>query len=127
MSYCTGVSDAAFVNLRGISSLYMWACGQQSITASAFSHLKGIQEISMAGCTLAQVTAAFGCLRGARSVVFSSSDNPFLAAIQAGDVAECRRLLETRALGSNSWLYAGVTFRDLLPPHNSAHHVIAMS
>lgn len=32
------------------------------------------------------------------------------------DVPECRRLLATGAPGSASWLYAGVTFRDLPAP-----------
>lgn len=46
-------------------------------------------------------------------------------AIEAGDVPECGRLLATKALGSASWLYAGVSFHDVTAPSTSNDAVAA--
>ena len=51
---CNRVTDAAFVHLRGIHTLYMYACNQATITDAAFVHLCGIQSLSMSGCTQAR-------------------------------------------------------------------------
>ena len=52
MGRCRGVSDAAFVHLRGIHTLKMWgcACGQTSITGATFAHLRGVHVLCMQYC-----------------------------------------------------------------------------
>jgi len=63
MSHCSqvGITNAAFVNLRGIHTLYMNFCKQ--ITDAAFDNLRGIHTLGMAMCN--QITdAAFVNLRG---------------------------------------------------------------
>lgn len=42
MAYCNQITDAAFLNLRGIHSLNVQFCNQATITAAAFVHLRGI-------------------------------------------------------------------------------------
>ncbi len=59
------ITDAAFVNLRGIHTLGMGGCNQATITDAAFVHLRGIHELYMSGCNQAVITdAAFAHLRG---------------------------------------------------------------
>jgi hypothetical protein len=65
MAECAGVTDAAFVHLRGIHTLDMSYCDQRAITDAAFAHLAGIQRLSIWGCRQATITdAAFAHLRG---------------------------------------------------------------
>ena len=57
------ITDAAFMHLRGIHTLNMSLCFQDSITDAAFVHLRGIHTLDMRNCN--QITdAAFVHLRG---------------------------------------------------------------
>jgi hypothetical protein len=58
MSNCTQLSDAAFVHLRGIHTLCMWFCYQDTITDAAFAHLRGIHTLVMEGCDQVTITGA---------------------------------------------------------------------
>ena len=59
------ITDAAFVHLREIHTLYMGGCDQATITDSAFIHLRGINTLDMSGCNQATITpAALTHLRG---------------------------------------------------------------
>jgi hypothetical protein len=65
MAGCNAVTDASFVSLRGINTLDMSYCDQQSITDSAFAHLHGIKWLSIRGCIQPTITdAAFQHLSG---------------------------------------------------------------
>ena len=65
MAGCRGVTDAAFVHLRGLHTLDMTNCWQHAITDAAFAHLTGIQRLSVMFCSQATITdAAFAHLRG---------------------------------------------------------------
>lgn len=124
MDFCTGVTNAALVNLRGIEFLKMVFCTQLSTSDGTFTHLKGLKELNMFGFGSAIVAGAFHLLRGVRPLHLSfRSSNLLFTAMKEANVEECRRLLSTPELGS-SWLYAGVTFHDL-PAPASAHDVIA--
>jgi hypothetical protein len=73
MAGCRGVTDAAFVHLRGNHTLDMSLCYLRSITDAAFVHLAGIQRLSIWACRQATITdAAFAHLRGIRLLNMSS-------------------------------------------------------
>ena len=58
-------TDADFFHLRGIHTLDMSGCDQESITDSAFVHLRGIHTLNMHGCNQESITdAAFVHLGG---------------------------------------------------------------
>ena len=79
MMSCSGVTDAAFVHLRGIHTLNMSRCNQATIMDAAFVHLRGIQSLNMFCCNQATITdAAFVHLRG----------------IQVLDMAYCRQITD---------------------------------
>ena len=44
------ITDAAFVHLRGIHTLFMGGCNQASIAGAAFAHLRGLRELDMGHC-----------------------------------------------------------------------------
>ena len=50
ISYCTKLTDNAFVNFKGIHSLDMEGCNQKGITDKAFNNFKGIHSLNMEGC-----------------------------------------------------------------------------
>ncbi len=84
----TTITDAAFVNLKGILKLNMSHCSQLTITDAAFEHLKGIQELDMSYSNLATITdAAVEHLKGVK-VLKMYSCSAFQAAIAAGLPAE---------------------------------------
>ena len=60
VSFCTqaGITDAAFVHLRGIHTLAMDGCTQAGITDAAFVHLNGIRALIMDGCSPTCIAAA---------------------------------------------------------------------
>jgi hypothetical protein len=65
MCNCCEITDAAFVQLRGIHTLDMSCCYQKSITDSAFMHLRGIHTLILSDCDQVTITAAaFEHLRG---------------------------------------------------------------
>ena len=65
MAYCKNVTDAAFVYLRGIHTLRMRGCYQDTITDSAFVHLRGIHTFDISHCHQRTITdSAFIHLRG---------------------------------------------------------------
>ena len=65
MRCCKRVTDATFMHLRGIDTLCMGACNQETITDAAFVHLGGIQSLDMMGYNQWTITdAAFVHLRG---------------------------------------------------------------
>ena len=65
MYRCKLVTDAAFVQLRGIHTLDMSGCNQATITDAAFVHLRGIHSLYMGGCNQVTITEeAFVNLRG---------------------------------------------------------------
>ena len=51
-----GITDAAFVHLKGIHKLNMSCCDQAGITDAAFVHLKGIHTLDIYGCSLARIS-----------------------------------------------------------------------
>jgi len=62
---CKNVTDAAFIYLRGIHTLFISGCNQATITDAAFIHLRGIHTLDMSCCNQATITdAAFINLRG---------------------------------------------------------------
>jgi hypothetical protein len=65
MRYCYSVTDAAFVYLRGIYTLKMRGCYQETITNAAFVQLRGIHTLDISHCHQLTITdAAFIHLRG---------------------------------------------------------------
>jgi hypothetical protein len=65
INYCRQITDAAFVNLKGIKTLSI--CGCYQITDAAFLHLDGIKELNMVICE--KITdAAFVHLKGIHSL-----------------------------------------------------------
>ena len=70
MCNCCEITDAAFVQLRGIHTLDMSCCYQKSITDSAFMHLRGIHTLILSDCDQVTITAAaFVHLRGIRKLI----------------------------------------------------------
>ena len=66
---CSGVTDAAFMHLRGIHMLSMACCNQLTITDAVFMHLRGIQRLSMSFCIQTTITdAAFLHLHGIQTL-----------------------------------------------------------
>ena len=77
MSYCNQetITDAAFVHLRGIHTLSMRFCIQETITDAAFVHLRGIKYLDMSGCNQRTITdAAFVHLRGIQTLLMEKCD-----------------------------------------------------
>ncbi len=69
MGQCGQFTDAAFVHLRGIHTLYMWYCRQPAISDAAFVHLRGIHTLVIEGCTQATLTGAgLAHLQGIRAL-----------------------------------------------------------
>jgi hypothetical protein len=52
------LSDAAFVHLTGIHTLYIYGCNQSTVTDAAFVHLAGIPTLNMSLCYPSMVAAA---------------------------------------------------------------------
>jgi len=66
------LTDADFVHLRGIHTLNMRGCNQESITDAAFEHLRGIHTLNMDGCSQVTINdAAFEHLRGIHTLNMS--------------------------------------------------------
>jgi hypothetical protein len=65
MGECRGVTDAAFAHLRGIHTLDMSYCSQDTITPAAFMHLRGIHALDTARCAPAAAAAALLARRAA--------------------------------------------------------------
>ena len=69
MSQCPQLTDAAFVHLRGIHTLYMWYSLQPAISDAAFVHLRGIHTLVIWGCDQATITGAtFAHLQGIQAL-----------------------------------------------------------
>ena len=65
MRYCKQITNAAFVHLRGIQYLDIHMCDKETTTDAAFVHLRGIHTLKMWGCNQVTITdAAFVNLRG---------------------------------------------------------------
>ena len=43
------ITDAAFVHLKGIHSLSLWYCYQ--LTSAVFKHLKGVKRLNIGACS----------------------------------------------------------------------------
>jgi hypothetical protein len=60
-----GITDAAFVHLRGIHTLDMSECNQVGITDAIFTHLRGIHHLNMKLCSQRTLSgknlASLGC------------------------------------------------------------------
>ena len=66
------ITDAAFIHLRGIHTLFIGGCNQETITDAAFIHLRGIDTLFMGGCNQETITdAAFIHLRGIHTLNIS--------------------------------------------------------
>ena len=66
MSVCFQFTDAAFINLRGIHTLYMRYCSRPAITDAAFAHLRGIHTLVMHHCRQNTITGtSLSFLKGA--------------------------------------------------------------
>ena len=66
------ITDAAFVNLHGIHTLDMSRCSQGTITDKAFVNLHGIHTLDMSRCSQGTITdAAFENLRGIHTLNMS--------------------------------------------------------
>ena len=63
MADCEGITDAAFVSLRGIHTLDMSFCSLGAITDAAFAHLAGILRLSIKGCDQASTVSPTPPLR----------------------------------------------------------------
>ena len=102
--YRKDLSDADFVNLRGIHTLNMSGCDQEGITDTAFAHLTGIRSLIMSSCNQAGITdAAFAHLRGIQGLDMSDCD-------QAGITDAAFTHLEgIRFLNMNRCVQAGIT------------------
>ena len=101
MSESKGVTDAAFVDLRGIQTLNMRWCNQATITDAAFVHLRGIQTLDMSYCSQATITdAAFVHMRGIQTLNMSLctqiTDAAFshLRGIQTLNMNSCWRITD---------------------------------
>ena len=71
--YRATITDAAFAHLRGIHTLDMSHCRQATISDAAFAHLRGIHTLDMSYCYQATITdAAFAHLRGIHSLNMSA-------------------------------------------------------
>ena len=59
MRWCSqaGITDAAFVHLKGIHTLDMSWYHQGGITDAAFAHLAGIYALNMSKCDQMTITA----------------------------------------------------------------------
>ena len=65
MAQCSSVTNEAFEHLRGIHTLDMAVCYQDTITDAAFVHLSGIHMLDMSDCNQDTITdAAFVHLSG---------------------------------------------------------------
>ena len=79
MGYCSRVTDAAFVHLRRIHTLWVYNCNQATITDAAFVHLRGIDSLSMSGCNQRAITdTAFVHLRGIQMLDMYSCNQMFI-------------------------------------------------
>ncbi len=58
ISHCRQLTDAAFVHLRGIHTLYMRYCYQPAISDAAFVHLRGIHTLVMSYCHHEEITGS---------------------------------------------------------------------
>ncbi len=84
MSFCHQLTDAAFVHLRGIHTLYMWNCNQPAITDAAFVHLRGIHTLVIGSCRQATITGAtFACLQGVTALGLFNCGIAVVAAAQS--------------------------------------------
>jgi hypothetical protein len=54
-----GITDTAFVHLRGVHALDMCFCSQDGITDAAFVHLEGIHSLRMCSCSPVCLAAAY--------------------------------------------------------------------
>ena len=63
MCNCCEITDAAFVQLRGIHTLDMSCCYQKSITDAAFAHLRGIHKLTTIKCSVSVKAAAAALLK----------------------------------------------------------------
>ena len=69
MTSCTSVTDAAFVHLKGITTLLMGRCSQVEITDAAFARLQGsIKSLDMCHSSPSVTGAAFVHLRGIKEL-----------------------------------------------------------
>jgi hypothetical protein len=62
MRYCNSITDAGFVHLRGVHTLVMRSCYQETITDAAFTHLAGIHTLNMDVCNQFTITGNSFCL-----------------------------------------------------------------
>jgi hypothetical protein len=99
--WCPFVTDAAFVHLKGIHTLDMSHCNQETITDAAFKHLKGIHTLNMSHCTQHTITnKAFEHLKGIHTLDISGckrvTDAAFehLRGIHTLDMAGCRQITD---------------------------------
>jgi hypothetical protein len=77
MAYCSQntITNTAFTNLSGIHTLNMQNCYQRTITDTAFTNLSGIQALNMEECY--QITdTAFTNLRGIHTLYMSYCNQP---------------------------------------------------
>jgi len=74
MAWCRGVTDAAFVHLRGIHTLDMSSCSQRTITDAAFAHLTrhSYAEHVRAAASATITDAAFAYLAGIHTLHMSN-------------------------------------------------------
>jgi len=77
MGYCDQetITDKAFENLKGIHTLNMSSCNQETITDNAFKNLKGIHALCMYFCKQKTITdKAFEYLQGIHTLNISFCD-----------------------------------------------------
>jgi hypothetical protein len=77
MMWCSSITDAGLVHLKGIHTLDMYACWQSTITDLAFSHLQGIHTLDMSHCDQRTITdQAFSYLKGIHTLNISHCSQP---------------------------------------------------
>jgi hypothetical protein len=70
MNYCRQITGAAFENLRGIHTLIMSGCSQETITDVAFVNLRGIHTLNMRNCSQRTITYAKTTLHGIHHLIY---------------------------------------------------------
>jgi hypothetical protein len=100
MTQCTGITDAAFVHLKGIHILDMSEC--PNITDNAIVHLKGIYSLNIYGCLKITNASLQAYLQGIHSICtkeYNHDDD------DDNEVTLNSILPGTRVLDNSSWYY----------------------
>jgi BspA type Leucine rich repeat region (6 copies) len=119
MKFCNQdtITDAAFKHLEGIKHLDMWRCNQKTITNEALKHLKGIKTLNMSGCT--KITDdAFENLVGIEELSMADCDQitgagfKHLKGIKTLSISKCERITDAAFEHLDSMEYLDMSYCD---------------